>query len=401
MAAALDKAIRQLRRVALTQHGERLSDGELLRRFVHDRDEAAFEVLLRRHGSLVLGVCRRVLHDPHDAEDAFQATFLVLVRRAGAIRKPSSLASWLHGVAHRTACHARRAAARRRAKEAEAMPPRELLPDGSAELAEVLDRELAGLPQAYREALVLCDLEGKTRSQAAQVLGCAEGTVASRVARGRALLAERLARRGFAVSGGAVAVLLSEAASACVPSSVVAATIKAATLVAAGQAAASAQVAALVEGVLKAMLLNKLKVLAAVLLAVGLLATATGLLATATGLRPVPAAAGDEGGAKASRPAAQGQVPVSDADFIRRASLDIRGTLPSAIEVHYFLRDTNADKRAWLLGKGFGRKKVTRTISLGVGYPRTTSPAPAIARFASPVPSSPGGSSKPLSYTTW
>jgi hypothetical protein len=122
-----------------------------------------------------------------------------------------------------------------------------------------------------------------------------------------------------------------------------AATIKAATLVAAGQAAASVQVAALVEGVLRAMLLNKLKVIAAVLLAAG-------LLATATGLRPVPAAAGD-GGAQASRPAAQGQAQVSDADFIRRNSLEIRGTLPSAIEVHYFLRDTNADKRAWLLGK--------------------------------------------------
>src|SRR5262249_48381362 len=156
--------------------------------YVRGRDEAAFETLVRRHGPMVLSVCRRILRNQHDAEDAFQATFLVLVRRAATLRSPVTIANWLHGVAYRTALEARSLAARRRAREA-AVLPRTMMPeDPWAELAPVLDQELGRLAERYRTIVVLCDLEGKTRKEVAGQIGCAEGTVASRLARGRSIL---------------------------------------------------------------------------------------------------------------------------------------------------------------------------------------------------------------------
>src|SRR5262249_22697344 len=147
---------------------------------------------------MVLGVCRRILRHEQDAEDAFQATFLVLVRKAASLRSPRTLANWLHGVARRTALEARSSAAKRRAKEA-ALLPRSVMPDDPwDDLRAVLDQELEQLAEKYRIAVVLCDLEGKTRKEVARQLGWAEGTVASRLARGRGILARRLARRGFA-----------------------------------------------------------------------------------------------------------------------------------------------------------------------------------------------------------
>jgi RNA polymerase sigma factor (sigma-70 family) len=260
------------------------SDGQLVQRFAAQRDESAFEALLQRHGPMVLGVCRRVLDDPADAQDAFQATFLVLVRRAGAIRKPASVGSWLHGVAARLARRARADAARRRRHESRA--PVRSGEDGSAELAEsdfrpVLDEELGRLPEKYRAPLVLCYLEGKTHTEAAQELGWAHGTVCGRLARARALLRTRLTRRGLAP-----AVLLGAGASpdllAAVPPALAASTVRLAALLAAPEAAAaglSVQVAALMEGAVRAMFLTKLKAVAVVLLAVGLLTTGAGLLA--------------------------------------------------------------------------------------------------------------------------
>src|SRR5262245_19690150 len=145
--------------------GSDATDADLLDRFVHTRDEEAFTALLRRHGPAVLGVCRRVLSDPADAEDAFQATFLVLLRKAGSIGRPASLAGWLYGVAYRTALEARSRAARRRAKERQAVPP----PPGEttpqvvwADLRPVLDEEVSRLPQKYRVAFVLCHVQGRT-----------------------------------------------------------------------------------------------------------------------------------------------------------------------------------------------------------------------------------------------
>jgi RNA polymerase sigma factor (sigma-70 family) len=216
---------------------------------------------------MVWGVCRRLLPH-HDAEDAFQATFLVLVRKAASIRQRDIVANWLYGVAHQTALHSRRTTARRRTRERQVMPmpePAVAEPDLWHDLQPLLDQELAHLPDKYRVAIVLCDLEGKSRKEAARQLGCPEGTLAARLARGRKLLAKRLSRRSLAVSGGVLAAVLSQkAASAGVPASVVFSTIKAATLLAAGQAAAteriSAKVVALTEGVLQTMWLKKLKI---------------------------------------------------------------------------------------------------------------------------------------------
>jgi RNA polymerase sigma factor (sigma-70 family) len=265
-----DTFLRQLRRAALRRDGCP-DDGDLLERYVRLGDEAAFEALVRQHGAMVLGVCRRVLHNWHDAEEAFQATFLVLARRAASVRPRDRVGNFLYGVAYRTALEARRAGARRRLKEARVVPRTEEPADGPwAELRPVLDLELAGLPEKYRAPVVLCDLEGKTRREAARQLGWREGTLAGRLARARVLLARRLSKHGVAVAGGALAALLCRQAAAEVPRPLVWSTVKAAARVAAGQAAAlPANLAALVEGVNRAMWLSKLKVAILGLLVVG------------------------------------------------------------------------------------------------------------------------------------
>jgi RNA polymerase sigma factor (sigma-70 family) len=274
------EVIQYLRRAVLLCEGAALTDGQLLGSFVEQRDDAAFAALVRRHGPMVWGVCRRLL-DQHDAEDAFQATFIVLVRKAVSIVPRERVANWLYGVAHQTALQARRNAARRRAKEKQVaqMPEpvaveRDLWPD----LQPVLDQELSRLPDTYREVIVLSDLEGKTRREVARQLGLPEGTVASRLARARNMLAKRLTQRGVALSSGTLAAILSrEAASAAVPPLVVSSTIEAATFVAAGEAASmgaiSVKVAALTTGVIKAMLMSKLQKVMTVLLLVAVAGT--------------------------------------------------------------------------------------------------------------------------------
>ena len=237
----INSVIQHLRRTVLLQDAGELTDGQLLECFVSRQDEAALEVLVRRHGPMVWGVCRRILRNHHDAEDAFQATFLVLVRKAASIVPREMVGNWLYGVAHQTALKARATTAKRRARERQVadMPePVVTEQDLWRDLQPVLDQELSRLPDKYRVAIVLCDLEGKTRKEAAKQLGCPEGTLAARLTRGRVMLAKRLARHSLAVSGGSLAGLLSQQmASACVPTSVVSSTIKAVTLVAAGQAA--------------------------------------------------------------------------------------------------------------------------------------------------------------------
>jgi RNA polymerase sigma factor (sigma-70 family) len=253
------------------------TDGQLLTRFIASRDEASFAALVRRHGPMVLGVARRVLGNLHDAEDAFQATFLVLARRAGSVVKRESVGSFLHGVACRTAMQAASANARRRAKErqVEHMPHPEVLPEETRDWLPLLDRELGLLPEKYRAAVVLCDLEGRSRREAARQLGVPEGTLSGRLTTARRLLAGRLARYGLALSGTAVAAALAaNGASACVTSTLAASTARAAVLVAGQMLTAGvvpARVVALMEGVVKTMLLSKLKgfVAVAVLVAVG------------------------------------------------------------------------------------------------------------------------------------
>jgi RNA polymerase sigma factor (sigma-70 family) len=282
----VSEVFQHLRRAVLLRDGAGLTDGQLLEDYIRRHDEAALAALVRRHGPMVWGVCRRILHNHHDAEDAFQATFLVLVRKAALVVPREMVANWLYGVAHQTALKARATTAKRRARERQVtqMPePAVTEPDLWHDLQPLLDQELNHLPDIYRVAIVLCDLEGKTRNEAARQLGVPEGTLAARLARGRGMLAKRLARHGLAVSGGSLAAVLAQnAASSGVPTSVVASTIRAVTLVAARGAvgsAVSAKVAALTEGVVKAMLLRKLTIAAAALLAVaGLVALGIGQL---------------------------------------------------------------------------------------------------------------------------
>ena len=257
--------LRQIRSLFALGAAGGLPDAELLRRFAGRRDEAgdaAFEALVQRHGPMVRGVCRRMLRDPHDAEDAFQATFLVLVRRAGSIARPDSLGNWLYGVAVRTSRAARARALRRRAREGASLgiTVADPAPDGlPPDLRPLLDEELNRLPAAYRAPVVLCDLEGKSRKDAARELGCAEGTLSSRLARARGLLRDRLLRRGVALGAGAVAGSSSGAATAA---AVPAAWVRA---VAAGAVPASA--AELAGEVLRGMVMIKMRFAAAVFLA--------------------------------------------------------------------------------------------------------------------------------------
>jgi RNA polymerase sigma-70 factor (ECF subfamily) len=258
----LGQAVRCLRRAVLSGGPAEPADGDLLDRFIARRDEAAFADLMRRHGPMVLGVCRRVLGNHHDAEDAAQAVFLVLVRKATSVTPRGTVGNWLYGVAYRTALEAQAAAARRRRKESQVGKPAGQTAEADGrDLAALLDQELHRLPDKYRTAVVLCELEGKSRREAARQLRVPEGTLSSRLATARRLLARRLARRGLAVTGGALAAALSkEASAAAIPAPLVASTAKAA---AAGGATAAAgvsgQVIALTEGVLKAMLFNKLR----------------------------------------------------------------------------------------------------------------------------------------------
>jgi RNA polymerase sigma factor (sigma-70 family) len=294
------RVLDQLRRVVLAEEMAELSDGRLLTRFIEQRDEAAFEALVRRHGPMVLGVCRRVLRTFADAEDAFQATFLVLVRKAASIQSRDTVANWLYGVAYNTALKARTLNARRGSRERQVaqMPePEAVSPEAFwQDLQPLLDQELSRLPERYRLPIVLCDLEGKSRQEAAQRLRLPEGTLSSRLTRARAKLARRLARRGLVLPAAALtAMLTQEAASACVPTPLVSSTVQCAMVLVAGPAAGgviSAPVAALTEGVMKDMLLRKLKLTLLGVLAAGLVFT--GAAVSTQALPPEQAASGVE-----------------------------------------------------------------------------------------------------------
>src|SRR5262245_61638145 len=285
-----------------------LSDSQLLCRYISDGDADASAALARRHGPMVRGVCRRILRNDHDAEDAFQATFLVLVRKAKTIKPRAVVGNWLYGVAYHTAVRARAIAAKRRGREIDAtegVEPSVAADDREfADLLPLLDRKLNALPDKYRAPIVLCDLEGRTRKEAAQQLGWPEGTVAGRLARGRALLARRLGK----MLGTLTAALATEA-SARVPLPLVEATLRAASMYAsmcaAGSAAAviSGPVAALTEGVVNAMIVAKLKTVAVVLALVVVAGAGTGGLLFRT------QAADTQVGGNALAPAIEPQAP--------------------------------------------------------------------------------------------
>jgi RNA polymerase sigma factor (sigma-70 family) len=282
-----------------------LPDGQLLGRYVTRRDELAFEMLVRRHGPMVLGVCRRLLLNPEDAEDAFQATFLVLARKAAKVLPRERVGPWLHGVAYHAAQKARAIASRRKAREKQvrSLPEAATIAEGLwSDLAPLLDQELTRLPEKYRLPIILCDLEGKTRAKAARQLGWPEGTVAGRLARGRALLAKRLTRLGLPLSAGVLTAVLSQNVSACVLLTLVLSTVEAA----AGRAI-RLPVIALAEGVLKAMSLTKWKLTTALLLALAVVA-GTGLIA-GRGAQAMPSEESPKVADPAAKPDAQQAEP--------------------------------------------------------------------------------------------
>lgn len=292
----LPPVLRHIRKLMGVADASELTDAQLVKRYTVLGEEAAFEILLQRHAPMVLAVCRRLLVDAADVEDAFQATFLVLARRAASISWRESLGCWLYGVAYRVALKARVRSAVRRVREQEAASmsfPIVAAADPLPDLRPVLDEEVQGLPVKYREPLVLCYLEGKTNEEAAHQLGCPTGTIKTRLTKARELLRRRLTRRGLALSATAMGTVLSaNLASAAVSASLLISTLDAAMRFAAGQAAAGAvpaSAAALAEGVLQTMNHAKAKMLTALFLLLALAGGGVGLLARPSGGEVSPA----------------------------------------------------------------------------------------------------------------
>jgi RNA polymerase sigma factor (sigma-70 family) len=291
---SLTSSLQHLGGLLLASDVAGLSDAELVGRFAQRRDEAAFTALVRRYGTVVLGVCRRVLRHEQDAEDAFQATFLVLARNAASVQRAGAVGNWLYGVAYNVARKAKAMRHRRTVKEREAAARQR--PEAQAavldDLQEILDQELHALPDKYRSAVVLCDLLGLTIREAAGRVGCPQKTLGTRLRRGRSLLAGRLTRRRVAISAAALAVVLSRSATAATPLPLIATTVQAAIGFAAGSTAAvSPAVAALTQGVSSVMLPKTLK--SVVLLACAVVALAglsAGSLSHLSGGRTTPAA---------------------------------------------------------------------------------------------------------------
>jgi RNA polymerase sigma factor (sigma-70 family) len=275
----LHAALRRLSRSVETT----LADDQLLERFAAGGDEAAFAALVDRHGRMVWSVCRRLLRREHDAEDAFQATFLILVRRARSIGRGEALAGWLYRVAYRVALRARAQAARQAARERQASRPAEGVGQSPwPDLRPVLDEEVGRLPEKYRLPVVLCYLSGQTTEEAARRLGCPRGTVLSRLAWARKRLRGRLEQRGLAVSVGALAALVADKAPAAPPRNLAWSTVRAATWLAASHTTAPGAISegavALMEGVLRAMYWTRMRTITAVV-TLGLIGAAAGFWA--------------------------------------------------------------------------------------------------------------------------
>jgi RNA polymerase sigma factor (sigma-70 family) len=323
MTAFLNSLMRGMAGESLADH----SDRQLVERLRAGRDEAAFESVVRRHGPMVYRVCRRILQHAEDAEDAFQATFLLLAGRLGTVREQNSLASWLHGVARRVALKAQSQAAARRRREHQAAAPEAVSPDevSRREVRAVMDAELAALPEKWRLPLILCHLESRTQEEAARQLGWSRNTLGRRLEEAREALVRRLARRGVTLSAALCGPMLSECtAAAALPARLLASTVEAAAGVASGQAAAalvSAKVIALTEGVVKAMFLTKLKLATAALLLAGLLGAGVG---TALLNRPA-VGAGPAQGQPNSRPAVPGESDAGRDEAVRQELRKLEG----------------------------------------------------------------------------
>jgi RNA polymerase sigma factor (sigma-70 family) len=296
----LSPVLRHLRRLVGPPAQDGVSDAQLLDRFVAQNDEAAFELLLWRHGPMVWGLCRRILPNFHEAEDVFQAAMLVLARKAGSINKKRSLASWLYKVAFRIALRARADSSRRFRfeKQLERWPARVVNFDsdnGCTELRPLIDEGLDELPEKYRAPVVLCYLQNKTNEEAARLLRWPIGTVKTRLAKARELLGRWLRRRGVVLSAaGLASALIPSTSQAMMPAGLLSATLKSAMLVSAGSfgaAAISVRTLLLMEGTMKAMFWTKMKIVTAVVLFAGVAGSGAGMISYRTWAADQP---GDE-----------------------------------------------------------------------------------------------------------
>jgi RNA polymerase sigma factor (sigma-70 family) len=311
----LGDVLRRIGRLAGLQGVLLLTDAQLLERFAVGRDEPAFAALMVRHGPMVLGVCRQLLHDADQADDAFQASFLVLARKAGSIQRRTLLSAWLYGVAHKVAARLRGRARKRQSRETSGVDLASVaatVEPEPPELPPLLHQEVQRLPDKYRNPIVLCYLEGKTHEEAALLLRWPLGTVKGRLARARDLLRTRLTRRGVTASEGVMATALA-ANPVTARAKLVDATIRAATRFAAGDGGAgglvSARAIALTQGVLRTMMLTKVKIAAVLVLAVTMLG------------------GGGAGWLAFRAPAAEPGVPVAKADDKSKEDKDaIQGT---------------------------------------------------------------------------
>ena len=299
--------------LAIGTHGE-LTDGQLLERFATregDAAEQAFSALVERHGPMVLRVCRSVLIDPNDVDDAFQATFLVLVKKARSLWVSDSLGPWLHQVALRTASAARSAAARRQRHEQHAaVSTRASRTESHDDLGHVLHEEIDRLPERFRVSVVLCDLEGRTHEQAARHLGWPVGTVKSRLTRARERLRRRLTRRGLAPSAGVVAASLRPVVMEdLLPTALVSSTTHAAMRFAASRTLLAGSAAILTKGVLSAMSMTRWWKVASLLLVAGATVSGAGLMA---GKGTVAVAARPQEVGKATGAGASLEIPVAE-----------------------------------------------------------------------------------------
>jgi RNA polymerase sigma factor (sigma-70 family) len=328
--------LERMRSMALASSAVAASDRELTERFADRRDEIAFSALVRRHGQMVLGVCRRVLGHEQDAEDAFQATFLILSRKAAALRDKETVGPWLFGVAHRVSLRARQQAKSRRERESKQHERfgTDLLGELSVREAQaVLDAEIAALPESQRAPLILCYLEGFTRDEAARRLGCPLGTLKSRLERAKAALQRRLTRRGLTLAGTLSLQLLIERSACAVPSALQACTIKNGLVFASGSlssATASSTAVALAEGALALSPLGKLRIPALLTFAVLASSTVAGFFESA----PAPSSRGqDDQRGQVVRQAALEQEPLQD----KRADQPSATEKPKSLQASRFL----------------------------------------------------------------
>jgi RNA polymerase sigma factor (sigma-70 family) len=324
-----DPLLHHIRHLIAGDPAADMPDSQLLERFLVHRDETALEVLVRRYGPLVFGVCRRVLHNAHAAEDAFQATFLVLMRKAPALVRCERLGGWLYRVAYRLALRARANEARRRKHEAQAArceADAESHASNSSDLLVALEEELQKLPERHRVPLVLCYLEGKTNECASQVLGCPRGSMSARLAQARERLRACLAQRGYAVpSAGLALVMTSAATEATVPLPLLTNTVRAALWFAREEPTTTCfvttQAVALARGACRAMFVNKLKIAAALLLAAAILGTGATMLLRAASQPDPPAQVVDQ-----PPPATRTENPEVPGERLPKGALSRMGT---------------------------------------------------------------------------